>query len=51
MDTSWLNQMISMFCHDCKHEWVQPGKTGKCPKCHSANTFVIAERMNELKRV
>gem|GEM_PF-3605593 len=51
MNTNWLNNMKTLACLNCKHEWIQPSKVGKCPKCHSERTKLILERINELPRV
>ena len=51
ISTNWLNQMNTLRCEACQHEWIQPALVGKCPKCHSEKTKVIEQRVNALPRV
>lgn len=51
MNTSWLNNMTTLVCSACGHEWVQPSTTGNCPKCHSGSTAAVLSRVNHLPRV
>jgi len=51
MNTSWLNNMNTLLCLKCKHEWIQPAKAGRCPKCHSDKTELVLQRVNELPRI
>lgn len=50
-DVAWLNDMNTLECSACGHEWIQPAKVGRCPKCHSMSTSVVQERVNVLPRV
>lgn len=51
MNTSWLNNMNTLACATCGHEWIQPSPTGNCPKCRSASTSIVLSRVNALPRV
>jgi Zn finger protein HypA/HybF involved in hydrogenase expression len=51
MNTSWLNNMNTLECLACKHEWTQPADKGKCPKCYSNRTQLVLSRVNVLPRV
>lgn len=50
-DMSFLHQMNSLECLVCGHDWMQPAKTGRCPKCRSDRTQVFLSRTSKLKRV
>lgn len=49
--TNWLNNMNTLTCGTCHHEWIQPSPSGRCPKCHSTTTTLVQSRVNALPRV
>jgi Zn finger protein HypA/HybF involved in hydrogenase expression len=48
-----LRRLVTRVCQnaECKHRWIQPSRTGRCPKCHSENVINEGERINALERL
>jgi reverse gyrase len=48
-----LRRLVTRICQeqDCGHRWIQPSRTGACPKCHSQNVVNQEERINALDRL
>ena len=46
-----MRVMVDRQCQDCRHEWMQPAPTGRCPRCRGDNVTNERVRVCGLKRL
>jgi hypothetical protein len=45
-----MRALVTRFCRDCRHEWVQPAAVGDCVACGQENVVNIDSRVCGLTR-
>lgn len=46
-----MRRIVTLVCSACRYEWGQPSMIGKCPRCHSASTQPVAQRISAYRTV